>query len=130
MTEIIQSLPKWRAGKYLFSTTSGAKAIYVSNKVKLRLNEIVGFDDWVNHDIRRTVRTNLSRLPIEEHVRELMLAHTRKGIAGVYDRHSYLDEKRAGFELWCAQLAAGDAADTRRLRAHFGSTLTRCAVTA
>ena len=58
----------------------------------------------MNHDIRRTVRTNLSRLAIEEHVRELMLAHTRKGIAGVYDRHSYLDEKRAGFELWCARV--------------------------
>jgi hypothetical protein len=63
----------------------------------MRRSTTAGFDDWVNHDIRRTVRTNLSRLAIEEHVRELMLAHTRKGIAGVYDRHSYLDEKRAGF---------------------------------
>lgn len=104
MVEIIQAIPKWRLGKFLFSATSGAKPVYVSNKVKLRLNEIVGFGDWVNHDIRRTVRTNLSRLAIEEHVRELMLAHTRKGIAGVYDRHSYLDEKRAGFELWCARV--------------------------
>jgi integrase len=102
---VLADLPRWNQGEFLFSTTSGEKPVYVSDKIKKRLNLLVGFADWKNQDIRRTVRTNLSRLPIEEHVRELMIAHTRKGIAGVYDHHSYLDEKRAGFELWCRRLA-------------------------
>jgi integrase len=101
---LLKPLPKWTAGNFIFTTTSGAKPVHVSDKVKKKINKIVGFSNWRNHDLRRTVRTHLSRLPIEEHVRELMLAHTRKGIAGVYDQYAYLKEKKAGFDLWHAQL--------------------------
>ena len=45
--------------------------------------------DFVNHDIRRTVRTHLSALRIGEEVREAVLAHVRPGIKGVYDKHQY-----------------------------------------
>src|SRR5262249_8917738 len=76
MVDIIKSLPRFRGGDYVFSVRSGASPVAVASRVKLRLDKLVGVDDWVNHDIRRTVRTNLSRLPIEEHVRELMIAHT------------------------------------------------------
>ena len=40
----------------------------------------VGLQAWVNHDIRRTVRTNLSRLRVSEEAREAVLAHVRPGI--------------------------------------------------
>jgi integrase len=60
--------------------------------------------DFVNHDIRRTVRTRLSALRIGEEVREAVLAHVRPGIKGVYDKHQYLDEKREALELWNARL--------------------------
>ena len=59
---------------------------------------------WTNHDIRRTVRSNLSRLRIEEVVREAVLAHRRPGMAGVYDRYQYFDEKRDALEQWSARL--------------------------
>jgi hypothetical protein len=59
---------------------------------------------WVNHDIRRTVRSNLSRLRISEETREAVLAHARPGLAAVYDHHDYLDEKREALELWAARL--------------------------
>jgi integrase len=104
MLDLIESLPKLSRGKFLFSTTMGEKPVYISDKVKKRMDALVGFSDWVNHDIRRTFRSTISRFPIEEHVRELMYAHARKGISAVYDRYSYLDEKRAGFELWCAEV--------------------------
>ena len=41
--------------------------------------------DWINHDIRRTVRTKFSALRIPEEVREAVLAHARPGIKGHYD---------------------------------------------
>ena len=59
---------------------------------------------WVNHDIRRTVRSNLSALRVAEEVREAVLAHVRPGIKGTYDLYDYLDEKREALELWAARL--------------------------
>jgi hypothetical protein len=59
---------------------------------------------WKNHDVRRTVRSGLSRLKVTEEAREAILAHARPGIKGIYDHHDYLDEKREALELWAAQL--------------------------
>ena len=60
---------------------------------------------WTLHDLRRTMRTNLSALPIPDRVRELMIAHAQPGLHQVYDQYSYLAEKRRGFEAWQARLA-------------------------
>jgi hypothetical protein len=59
---------------------------------------------WTNRDLRRTVRTNLSKLRIPEVAREAVLAHARKGIEGTYDKHDYLLEKREALDLWAARL--------------------------
>jgi integrase len=59
---------------------------------------------FVNHDIRRTVRSQLSRLKVPEEAREAVLAHAGPGIKGTYDLHDYLDEKREAIELWAARL--------------------------
>jgi hypothetical protein len=59
---------------------------------------------WTNHDIRRTVRTNMSALRVPEEVREAVLAHVRPGIKGTYDLYDYFDEKRDALEKWAARL--------------------------
>jgi integrase len=56
------------------------------------------------HDLRRTVRTGLARLKVEPHIAERVLNHAQETIAGTYDRHAYLDEKRAALEKWSAHL--------------------------
>ena len=56
------------------------------------------------HDLRRTMRTRLSALPIPDEVRELMIAHRQSSLHQTYDLHRYRDEKRRGFELWADQL--------------------------
>ena len=62
-------------------------------------------EQWVNHDIRRSVRTHLSSvLRVPDEVREALLAHVRPGIRGVYDLHQYGDEKREALTLWAARL--------------------------
>jgi integrase len=58
------------------------------------------------HDLRRTCRTGLSRLKVEPHIAERVLNHVQPGVAGVYDRFEYLDEKRAALEKWAAHLAS------------------------
>jgi integrase len=104
--EIIQSLPRFNGGPFVFSTTNGAKAVNGFSKCKSRADELSGVLDWVFHDLRRTMRTHLSALPGEDLVRELVIAHAKRGLHKVYDQHAYQDEKRRCLELWEARLQA------------------------
>jgi integrase len=124
MLEVLKSLPRFKAGEYLFSNNHGKRPLKPNlfSDPKERLDELVleelrksakgrdakrvALPDFVNHDIRRTVRTHLSALRIGEEVREAVLAHVRPGIKGVYDKHQYLDEKREALTLWNARLRA------------------------
>ena len=116
---ILESLPRQNGGPFVFSTTGGTRPVWVSAKVKQKLDarmahtvlavarisgERIAPADWRNHDIRRTVRTHLSRLKISEEAREAVMAHVRPGIKGVYDLHDYLDEKREALTMWAARL--------------------------
>jgi integrase len=65
--------------------------------------------DWILHDLRRTVATNLQRLGVRLEVTEAVLNHisgSRAGIVGVYQRHDYATEKRAALTAWARQLEA------------------------
>ena len=57
---------------------------------------------WVVHDLRRSCATGLQRLGVQLQVVEAILGHvgTRAGIVGVYQRHDFLEEKRAALEAW------------------------------
>ena len=63
-----------------------------------------GIADFTPHDLRRTCRTGLARLKVEPHIAERVLNHVQPGVAGVYDRHAYLEEKRQALEKWAAHL--------------------------
>jgi hypothetical protein len=117
---ILESLPRFKSGDYLFSTTFGKSPVWVSDRMKKLLDarmlrtlramarrrgddpSRVTLPPWVNHDLRRTLRTGLSKLRIDRDIREAVLAHTRPGVEGVYDRHDYFDEKRDALERWAA----------------------------
>jgi integrase len=101
MLDVLQSLKRFGHGDYLFSTTFGEKPVWIGSKIKARVDALMGDPPpWTNHDIRRTVRSGLSRLKISEEAREAVLAHVRPGVKGVYDRYEYLDEKCEALKLW------------------------------
>jgi integrase len=119
---ILKGLPRFKGGDFVFSTTFGASPVWITSKVKDRLDARmlrtlralarrrgdnpakVALPDWVNHDIRRSVRSNLSRLKVAEEAREAVMAHARPGIKGTYDLYDYFDEKREALEMWEARL--------------------------
>jgi integrase len=105
MAEIINAMPRF-SGPYVFSTTAGRRPISLGDKVKRAIDEKSGVQNWTWHDLRRTARTHLSALPVEEHLREAILAHVRKGIAKTYDLYGYEAEKRTGLELLEKRLMA------------------------
>jgi integrase len=49
---------------------------------------------WRLHDLRRTARSLMSRAGVSSDIAERVLGHVIPGVAGVYDRHNYVPEKR------------------------------------
>jgi hypothetical protein len=43
-------------------------------------------------------------VPVQDIVRELVIAHTKPGLHKVYDQFAYLKEKREALDLWAARL--------------------------
>ena len=64
---------------------------------------------WTLHDLRRTFVTHVSEHGIASpHVVEAIVNHisgAKAGVAGVYNRATYLSEKRRALDLWGAHLA-------------------------
>jgi integrase len=101
---LIEQLPRFSGGESVFTTTGGAKPVNGFSKAKARMDKLSGVASWVIHDLRRTMRTHLSALPVQDLVRELVIAHARPGLHKVYDQYSFQDEKRRCLELWEARL--------------------------
>ena len=67
----------------------------------------VDVPNWRLHDIRRTGATHLQSLRVPVEVTESVLNHisgTRAGVAGIYNRYKYDDEKRTALDAWDAKL--------------------------
>jgi integrase len=109
MLTILNALP--HHGEFLFtSKRRNDRPISGFTAMKARLDALMDKEikvaDWTIHDIRRTMRTQLSSLPIPggDLVRELVIAHAKPGLHRIYDQHAYLDERRSALELWAARL--------------------------
>jgi len=114
---------EWPRAGLVFST-NGRTAASGHSKAKARLDAKVSKmlgdheppleDDlqptlpaWRVHDLRRTLATGLQRLGVRFEVTEAVLNHTsgaRGGIAGVYQRHDWKEEKRAALDAWARHL--------------------------
>jgi integrase len=119
---ILGELPRFKRGDYLFSLTNGASPCWIADKIKkvidakmllsLRAFARLRGDDparvklvpWVNHDLRRTMRTGLSKLRIDHDVKEAVLAHAKPGLIGTYDTYDLRDEKHDALLRWSARV--------------------------
>ncbi len=119
---LLRSLPRFSKGEFLFSTTSGATPTWLTTKIKRRLDRRmlrtlraltrkrgedparVSLRPWVNHDLRRTVRSGMSQLRVSSDVSEAILAHVKSGVRGIYDRYDLFAEKRQALEVWAAKI--------------------------
>jgi integrase len=58
---------------------------------------------WVLHDLRRTAVTMMAELGVAPHVVEAVVNHVsghKAGVAGVYNKAVYANEKRAALQRW------------------------------
>lgn len=121
--EVISGLPKV-GDTYLLSTT-GETPISGFSKAKKAIDaemltiakeeaaalglkpEDVKLEGWTLHDLRRTAASGMARLGVPVHVLEAVLNHQSgsiKGVAKIYNRYEYLDEKRQALTAWAEHL--------------------------
>ena len=87
---------------FVFSTTDGKTPFSGFSKAKRALDEAIAqargnrapMPPWVLHDLRRTARSLMSRAGVTADVGERVIGHVIPGVRGVYDRHSFLEEKK------------------------------------
>jgi len=108
-------------GRPIF-TTNGQKPYAGQKRLKEILDRETGVSGWTLHDFRRTVSTGMAGLHIPQDTIDRVLNHAKTALAGTYNRHQYLDEKRQALEAWAARVAfivgaARDAPNVVELRA-------------
>jgi integrase len=103
--QILEQLPRANGG-LVFSTT-GVTPVSGFSKAKKRCDQLSGVTGWRLHDLRRTVASGMARLKVEPWVVEKVLNHQTgqlSGVAGVYNRWGYVDEKREALGRWANHL--------------------------
>jgi integrase len=99
--EIIAKLPRINGSKYVFTTT-GTGPFTNYDYGKKRLQRLMGgAADWRPHDLRRTATTVMAEIGIAPHVADKVLNHASgkiSGVAAVYNRFEYLQERKAALE--------------------------------
>jgi hypothetical protein len=68
--------------------------------------KIEAMPDWDVHDLRRTMRTRLSKLGVDPEIAERVLNHVPGGLRATYDLHRFRAEKREALEQWARALTA------------------------
>ncbi len=107
--DILDNLPRFTEGDFIFTTTAGRRPVSGFSKAKLRTDQLLHnqdspIADWRVHDLRRTCRSEMARLGVPEIVGERVLNHLPKGLAKTYNVHEYLDEKREALAKWAQEI--------------------------
>jgi integrase len=121
---VLESAPRVTGSPFVFTTNGGASPASGYSKGKRRLDALLpaNMPPWRLHDLRRTCASGMARLGINLPVIEKVLNHASgsfAGIVGVYQRHSFADEKREALEAWgrhVESLVSGKSAKVVRLR--------------
>jgi integrase len=100
---VLRLLGTSKRSGFVFSTTNGRRAFSGFSKAKRALDRAISelrqregrapMARWVLHDLRRTARSLMSRAGVLPDIGERVIGHVIPGVRGVYDRHSYLEEK-------------------------------------
>lgn len=112
-------------GGFIFEARPGAPITNAAlARAVLRAGEAMGDTGkadgrgrWRPHDLRRTMRTELSACKVRPDIAEIVTGHVIPGIRGVYDRYDFKDERQVSLEAWDARLSlivAGQDPDAAR----------------
>lgn len=107
---LLKSLPN--LGEFVF-TSNGRTSISGFSKIKTKIDMLLAdssLPHWTFHDLRRSCATGMADLGIGPHIVEAILNHisgSKSGVAGLYNRSKYDEERRRALEAWVQHVAYG-----------------------
>ncbi|QQP88142.1 tyrosine-type recombinase/integrase [Skermanella sp. TT6] len=106
--EVLRTLPRYDV-EFLFTTTL-TTSVSGFSRARARLGTDSGVTGWCFHDLRRTFATMASQdLGLNPVVIDRILNHvssTVRGIAAVYQRGQYLDQRKTALKAWACYVVA------------------------
>jgi len=69
-----------------------------------KVTPLMGVESFTIHDFRRTARTHIESLGFLPHIGERCINHKIRGMAGIYNRYDYFEERKSALELWATFL--------------------------
>jgi integrase len=90
--DIIRAQPRFGSNPFVFAGR-GDGHFNGFSPCKRAFDKKVNIAPWVIHDLRRTARSLMSRAAVRPDIAERVMGHAIAGVEGIYDRHSYRDEK-------------------------------------
>lgn len=105
----LEQIPEPREGfPHLFGSRHGRGFGGWSTGKELIDKSIGGMEPWTIHDLRRSFVTHCAERGIAEpHVLEAVVNHVsghRAGVAGIYNRAAYAQQKRAALDAWALEV--------------------------
>ncbi len=87
---------------YVFAGKNGTLSDKAPGRAMRRLFETgaLTIERTTPHDFRRTIRTHLEKLSVQPHIAEKCLNHSLGAINAVYNKNSYIDERREALKRW------------------------------
>jgi integrase len=105
--DVLEAQPRREGRDYVFGEGPHGYKGFSQGKAELDARTKIE-PPWVVHDLRRTTSTRLHELGVQPHIVEAVLAHVghKSGVAGVYNKAAYTNEKRQVLALWGEHIAA------------------------
>jgi len=93
---------------YIFPAGRGAEGHIRTNSlahhIQFQRPSYLGLPRWTPHDLRRTARTGMAAIGVQERHAEAVLNHAQEGMKKIYDRHRYDKEKKSALTKWSKHL--------------------------
>lgn len=124
---ILDALPK--VDRTFVFTTNGVVPVAGFSNAKRRLDDLSQVRDWHLHDLRRTAASGMARIGIAPHLIERVLNHkggAMSGVAAIYNRHGYIEEKRIALQHWADHLERAIATPADAAHTSQGAVDIRC----
>ena len=116
---VLRSIPRLAHQDYVFTTTGRGPVSGFSRARSLLDARITANRDgaplasWRLHDFRRSGVTRLAGMGFDSIVVDKLLAHKParlKGVAAIYQRHEFMEERKRALEAWAALLTRSPGA--------------------
>lgn len=99
----LEALRQYSTAEFVFGHRPMVSHSMVKRQLVAHLD--MPIQDWHFHDLRRSAATGMAALGVAPMTISRVLAHSEGGVTRIYNRHSYLAEKRQALDTWSDHLS-------------------------